>query len=388
MRCSSKILFLVWDSLGGKHMAEALQKSGYEVVFFPFSKDEDAVRSEKLTLSLTEELIKGKYDYVFSFNYFVTAAMASKACKVVYVSWVYDSPCLSLYSETVRFETNRIFVFDSNECIKLQSLGVTTVHYLPLATNPDYYLQVIRDAQDIDRYDCDVAFVGAIKNESDEKFRSFENLDEYTKGYIEGIVSAQKNVYGFNFAEKLLTPEIMNEIRRIYPVRLGQDYYTTPEWLIANYYINQKVTGIERVEILKLLSEIVSVNLYTLMPTPYLEKVRNMGEVNYYTEAPLAFHCAKINLNVTLKSIVSGIPLRALDIMASGGFLITNYQADFMGLFNPDEDFVYYDSYEDLMSKTEYYLSHEKERHEIAQNGLEKIRKYHTYENRIGEMFK
>ena len=44
---------------------------------------------------------------------------------------------------------------------------------------------------------------------------------------------------------------------------------------------------------------------------------------------PLVFQNSKINLNITLRSIKNGIPLRAIDIMGAGGFLLTNYQNDF-----------------------------------------------------------
>ena len=37
------------------------------------------------------------------------------------------------------------------------------------------------------------------------------------------------------------------------------------------------------------------------------------------------FANSKVNLNITLRNIKTGIPLRALDIMGAGGFLLTNY---------------------------------------------------------------
>ena len=137
-----------------------------------------------------------------------------------------------------------------------------------------------------------------------------------------------------------------------------------------------------------MLSGRYDVKLYTTEETPNLPNVKNMGEVNPYTEAPLCYAGAKLNLNISLRSIVNGIPLRCFDIMGCGGFLMTTYQADFLSFFTPDEDYVYYDSYEDLMNKCEYYLSHEKERLEIARNALEKVKQYHTYDARVDEMFK
>ena len=66
------------------------------------------------------------------------------------------------------------------------------------------------------------------------------------------------------------------------------------------------------------------------------------------------------------------MPLRAIDIMGAGGFLLTNYQSDFLKDFVPGEDMGMYDSVEDCISKCEYYLKHEDERKSIALNGYKK----------------
>ncbi|MBQ3797454.1 MAG: glycosyltransferase [Butyrivibrio sp.] len=383
-----KVLFLEWDSLCKGFMKKALKKKGYEVVLFPFPRDtEDTKRSEKLTLSITEELLKGGYDFLFSFNYFPVAAIAAKACKVTYVSWVYDSPFIQLYSETIKYETNRVFIFDSGEYLRLKSLGVNTVHFLPMAAPAEYYQELISNTADKSKYKSDITFVGSTYTEmSHYKFHYLDDLDEYTKGYLNGAIHAQKSVYGMNFIESILTPEIVENMRKVCPLYNSGDGFETVEWIFATYFIDQKITAIERAEILNMLSKEHQVNLYTPEPTPTLPNVRNLGEVNPYTEAPLVFNSSKINLNISLRSILNGIPLRAMDIMGSKGFLLTNYQSDFLEFFSPGEDFVYYESYENLMEKTDYYLSHDKERMEIADNGFEKIKKSHSYEDRIDIM--
>ena len=73
-------------------------------------------------------------------------------------------------------------------------------------------------------------------------------------------------------------------------------------------------------------------------------------------------------------------------IMGSGGFLLSNFQADFLDYFVPEEDFVFYESREDLLRKTDYYLNHEEERQAIARNGHDKVAAGHTYRHRVREM--
>ena len=178
----------------------------------------------------------------------------------------------------------------------------------------------------------------------------------------------------------------MENVRKVCPLSVYPDSLETIEWTFANYFLARKVTAIERQDIMSMLQDKYRVQLFTYEPTPKLEKVQNMGVVNNYTEAPIVFKCGKIHLNISLKSILTGIPLRAFDIMGCGGFLLSNFQSDFLDLFEPDEDFVYYESYEDLMEKVRYYVTHDDTRERIARNGYEKVKELHTYDHRVKEI--
>ena len=123
--------------------------------------------------------------------------------------------------------------------------------------------------------------------------------------------------------------------------------------------------------------------MYTYDKEVTIPGVINRGKIDYYDDMPYVFHNSKINLNITLRSIKSGIPLRALDIMGCGGFLLSNYQPEYDEYFVADEDYVFYQDYYDLMEKIDYYLTHEKERQEIAANGCRKVREEHNYRNRL-----
>ena len=117
-----------------------------------------------------------------------------------------------------------------------------------------------------------------------------------------------------------------------------------------------------------------------------MSNLTNHGTVDYYEQMPLVFKQSRINLNIALRSIKTGIPLRAFDIMGSGGFLLSSFQDDFLDDFIPGEDFAYYESKEDLLYKIDYYLNHEEERMAVAKNGHDKIAGAHTFRHRIREM--
>ena len=45
-----------------------------------------------------------------------------------------------------------------------------------------------------------------------------------------------------------------------------------------------------------------------------------------------------------------------------------------------------YASEEELLEKCQYYLTHEDERKQIAENGYQKVKEFHTLEQRLAEM--
>ena len=228
---------------------------------------------------------------------------------------------------------------------------------------------------------CDVSFVGSLYNEDHNFFDRLANVNDYTKGFLDAIMEAQLKIYGFNFLETVLSSKkILDELLRVSPYANDRYGIETPEYIYANYYLCRKITSMERIRLLTAISERFPLKLFTLNKEFKIPHVQNMGAADYYAEMPYIFANSKINLNITLKSIQSGIPLRAMDILGAGGFLLTNFQADFLDYFIPDEDFVYYTDTDDLLSKIDYYLTHEQERKEIAQNGHRKVLQNHSFE--------
>ena len=150
--------------------------------------------------------------------------------------------------------------------------------------------------------------------------------------------------------------------------------------------INRKLTAWERIDLLATAARNHRVDLFTYDQSFQAPNLQNHGKADYREEMPQIFRQSKINLNISLRSIKSGIPLRAFDIMGSGGFLLSNYQADFLELFVPGEDFEVYGSKEEYLQKIDYYLRHEEERKAIARNGHDKVAAGHTFRHRVREM--
>ena len=91
-------------------------------------------------------------------------------------------------------------------------------------------------------------------------------------------------------------------------------------------------------------------------------------------------------MNITMRSIESGVPLRVFDIMSVGGFVLSNYQEEIPELFEEGKEIVTFRTPEELVDKADYYLKHEKERMRIGLNGYQKVKKCYTYEQQLNKI--
>ncbi|MCQ2524322.1 MAG: DUF3880 domain-containing protein [Lachnospiraceae bacterium] len=380
-----KILYLEWNSYANTYVKEALMECGHELISFDFPASDNPKSNESVAQQIVLSIISNQADICFSLNYYPVAAIACKACNIKYVSWTYDSPYVLLYSDTVFLDTNYVFIFDKEEYYNLKNLGVSNIFYLPMAFSFAKRNE-LADPLNVD-YKHDIAMIGSMYSEAKHNlYGKLNALSSYERGYLEALIETQKFTYGVDIITPSLTDAIIHSMEANAPMRFPEDELQTPRWTYSNYFLKREVTKRERKEALDKLSEGRNVSLFTHEATPFLTKVNNFGPVDYYTQMPGIMNTSKINLNITLRSIGSGMPLRAMDIMGCGGFLLTNFQADFLDFFTPGEDYVYFEGLEDLADKVDFYLANDSLRRDIAHNAFEKINESHTYIHRISQM--
>lgn len=379
-----KILFIPWDSVGQDDLEDAFIQEGHTLVY-------STVFLEKKTYSdlpevearLSGILDNENPDIVFTVNYYPMISDFCHRHKIRYISWIYDSHFRRIYSKTVINPCNAIYILDKQLYLEFREAGVSTVRYLPMAANVER-LDTLHTKQSDFAYD--VSFVGSLYLETLQPFTKMsESLSDYAKGYLDALVASQLKIQGYDFIPDVLGP-IMEEMRKAYPISHEPWSIESDEDYYAQHVINRWITTVERVDLLDAVAQKFGVDFFTHYKIFTLPNLRNHGPAGYMTEMPLVFKQSKVNLNISRRGMKGGIPLRAFDIMGSGGFLLSNFQSDFLDLFVPGEDFVYYESKEDMLDKIGYYLSHEDQRQAIAKNGHDKVAAAHTYRHRVREM--
>ncbi|MEG0962701.1 MAG: DUF3880 domain-containing protein [Lachnospiraceae bacterium] len=377
-----KILYYTWSENAQNNMTNTLMKLGHQVTkcHIPF---QDYEEDQEFRNQMEKILIQQESDAIFSFDYFPLVAKVAKQRKIKYISWIYDCPHWSLCSPSVKSPYNYIFLFDRQQYMKLLVLQLPHIFYFPLASNTVNLEKQLETLPEKEEYQNEISFVGSLYDNN--KYRQINFLPEYLRGYLEGIMEAQLRIYGYHFIEELLTPNILTELEKYVKMNMDSSYCIEKTELYADL-LDTEITCKERVNMLKELAKSHQVTLYTGSDMSLVPGVRNGGIVSYDEQLPLVYQRSKINLNITLRSITSGMPGRIFDIMGSGGFLLSNYQPELAEVFQDGKELVLYESQVDLLEKVSYYLEHEEERKEIAYRGWKRMQEEFSYPMRVKKM--
>ena len=383
-----KILYIEWNGLCANDVKAALKALGHEYKTISTPDENKFERNENFQAAVEMTIKEYAPDLVFSMNFFPSVSMACHTYKIKYISWIYDNPQTAANDYSVKNECNYIFSYDSYMVSQLQSRGVEHIYYAPMAVNAKRIGGMSILPEDVKRYTCDIAMVGSLYNESTDYYSALiaKAHDDYLTGYLEGLLNSQKLVYGYNFMAEALPQDIVEKIRKVMGGLLPEQTLLTEQEIYSDVFLSKKLATINRVELLYMLGTYFDVHFFTYKET-FINNITHRGPIDYNTEMPKLFKIAKINLNDTRRSNKCGIPLRAMDIMGCGGFLLSNFQEDFYRHFEPDVHMVMYGSIEEAIDKSDFYLKHDTEREQIKQNAFEIMQRDHTYEIRLRQMF-
>ncbi|HKM35322.1 MAG TPA: DUF3880 domain-containing protein [Lachnospiraceae bacterium] len=376
----SRILYLYSDRITLNDIPWGLVEIGREVEIYNQVVSLQYYVKEEYQV-LYEYLRVHDFDLAIMHNF---SAMVSDVCEALhmkYLSWIFDSPLVDLYTKSFYNKCNYIFVFDKKQYERLLLRGRSHLYHMPLAVNVDRMSAIQISEEDEKKYSCDISFVGNLYTQN--AFNAFSSkipvkirakMVEYMKMHVLKWEKDQ-TIFG------MLDQQDVKELTEI--CSLGDWVDMNPGYYLEVQFLSRKMAEIERVCILNALALNQKVSLFTSDHTEMLENVTVCSEISYENDAPKVFQLSKINLNMTLRSIETGVPQRVFDIMGAGGFVISNYQEELETLFAPDVEIVLYHNVAELVEKVNYYLHHEKERIRIAMNGYLKVKKQYTYDKRL-----
>lgn len=374
-----KILLYRWKAYNQFDIIRNLEKRGHVVedIMGEMSNFEvdDAFASR-----FEDRMDIGNFDLVMSVNYFPIISDICQRKNIRYVSWCCDSPISTMHHESVFNPVNTIFTFDKFDQMIFEEMGAP-VYYLPLCVDTDRVSQIIEN-DNSGKFYADLSFVGSMYNKNSYD-NLYEHFPEYMKGYFDAVIKLQTEVHERYLLDDALDADMLEELSKYFVLDKTDRSFSDLDLIFSTTVLSYKIANVERRKLLTRLSLICDVNVYTDDEDADFVKAHNCGTADYWSEAPLIFNRSKINLNLTLRSIRSGIPLRVWDILGAGGFCITNYQPELPLYFEDGVNIVWFKNTAELIEKIKYYLSHEEERRAIAKRGQELVTQYHDYSGRF-----
>lgn len=329
-----KILFWQWHSFMGKGMERALHRLNiaYDTFFYQMN---DWETDDRFAEQLEKRISQQAYDAVISINFNPVISDVCQNHKLPYRAWVYDSPIHIRNVQALKNSYTKVYFFDRGQAEEYQRQGINA-GYLPLAADVETFYPVAVTEVDKKEYGAEISLVGKLYQTVYPQYMA--PLKEYDRGYLEGVIAAQKKVYGGYFLPDFITDDLIERMNAAYQKQWNGEItvnHREIEFLLAS-----EITRRERQEILTLLSNHFDVALYSGEQNVAIPKIRKKNYIDYYTQMPKVFKCSKVNLNISLKTIRTGIPLRILDILASGGFVISNFQEELAEYFRLGEEII------------------------------------------------
>lgn len=385
-----EIIFHRYGSICEPDIIDSFKALGITVIEEDTEVYQKSIPPAQRVSLLSELILTHQASFVFSINYFPYISQICERLKILYVCLSVDCPVLELFSDTIHNKHNRIFLFDYNQYLQFKDENPGCIFYLPLGVNTDRWdRQLTSTARANDCGFCyDVSFVGSLYTEKSPY--AGLSLSAFDRGFGDALIEAQLKLPGLGLIEETLTSRLTSALKEADAAfhTLPDSFTNTAPYVAANYYLGFQASSIERIRILNALAVNFQVNLFTRSDTSSLQNVHCHGGVSTHREMPHIFKKSKINLNITIRPIQTGLSQRIWDILGCNGFLLTNYQEEIPEYFEIGRDLDCYESVSDCIEKVRYYLTHEDIRLEMAANGYEKVKAMHTYKIRIAQILK
>lgn len=383
------IIFYRYKSICEPDFISAFHALGIDVIEDIQGMETDILLEDKIR-HLGTLISENRPLFVFSINYYPFISILCEKLHVFYVAVTVDCPVFEIFNTSIKSSYNRLFLFDKKQYDMVHPLNPDCVFHVPLGAACDRLNTLLGNTTD---YKYDVSFVGSLYNEKDalNAILDSDALSDHKDFIIKAINSQfEGEVYGYHEIKENIPTGVISAIQKTDPAFYPSDMsvFDISEYVAYSDYLCPHATYLERVRLLNLIAQNTPPNsqlhFFTQSDTSALsDQIVIHGGVNSLTEMPFVFRQSKINLNITTRSIESGLSQRIWDVLACKGFLITNYQPEIDMFFKDGVHLVTYKSYDELVEKIGYYLSHEDERMAIAQNGFEEVCANSKIVNRI-----
>lgn len=327
-------------------------------------------------MDLLQALNDRGFDFVFSLDFYPCIAEICFKLGQLYQSWILEPPYSAVYSNAALYETNRIFLTDKFLAEKLESQGVSTVFYLPEGA-----FDTSTSGESLHLAEMRCSFVGDIRRKTWNDVFQTSHLKDATLGYLEGLITCQHLVYGYDFFENPVPGYVLEDLKANSSLHVS---YGSVEG-ISEYYAEQAYYPMTSDLDRKVLAQVAGmVNFLDVFGNGESDQsnVTCHPAISFSQRAEV-YRRSQINLCATPRGMRDGVSGDLIQMLAAGAFVLTDYRSALFEEFVPGEDFVIYEDMDHLKELLKYYFAHEDERKRIAESGKRKALERHGIEKRL-----
>lgn len=328
--------------------------------------------------------------HLLSIHMLPNLSVAAYRTGIKYIAMLWDAPVLSINTIFGKLDNLWVTSYDKLDCERFKRYGAKHVLYQPLTVDKDALCEWNVQRRLQGNYFNEISFVGRLyeKNLYDAQAAKIPvNMQNY---FISIMEETAFRWDGTNPIFGTVDKEILDYIKMVsHDFRINNPYDEVDERYFEAYYLFPKIANIERVCCLNLLAEQYDLTFYTdsdIKDGCLNPNVKKMPSVKPGEALSLVYAGSKINLNISLRGMEGGTPLRIHEIMGAGGFVLSSFCVETAELFEENKEIVMFRTPEELMEKADYYLTHDSERQKIALAGQQKVLDKFTHERKLKEL--
>lgn len=339
---------------------------------------------ERLSLEELEHTVDAvRPELLLAINYTHGLAEFCEARKLPWIAWEVDPSTdrLAELPEPTRF--GHVFTYARSHVDEFRSCGFASVQALPLAA--DVHERAPWDTYGPERkpYEVPVAFVGASMVSSGRAL--FERLSK--RAAAAGLEGARPRFEAWLHKQRQapMAYRIPAWIEREWP-ELEPALAAVGD-LSARAALGEVAASEKRLGLLAGLGEFEP-SVWGDEGWKLLESVGVTwrGGAKHRTELPRIYSSAAINLDVGRLYQSEIVTMRVFDVLACGGFCLTEANGEVASLFEIGSELDVYETPGELHEKVRWWLDHPRERARVAARGREAVLARHTIDQRLDGM--
>jgi spore maturation protein CgeB len=333
---------------------------------------------------------------IVSINYRHGLSEISSTLGIPLLVWEIDPSIERLAPLRVSHPDTYIYTYRKANIPRFREAGFEHVEYLPLAANPKRRYPRDLSSEEADQWGADVSFAGSSMAAQAEALRQLylqltQDRSFFPTAKTDDPVRDYASLWDTAVENQRRNPDryVIEEAFR--------EYFPQGSWVASDgeerlvdlaFCAAETAASKRRVQVLNTLSQLDTgfrIRVWgddgwrRILP----DNIQYRGPVGHFFELTSVYNASQINLDINRIYQRDIATMRVFDVLACRGFLLADWSDDLGDLFHPGSEVIAYRSLGEIPSLVRHFLTHPREREQIAEAGYQRVLREHTIQSRV-----